>query len=216
MTAHRFVLRRAALAATAATAAAVLAACGSQEPSPADRGGHDDKPAAGSSAPASAGSHNAADVSFAQGMIPHHRQAVVMAELAGTRAASQEVKDLAAEIKKAQDPEIETMSEWLESWGEPVPPETEDIAGTDHSGHGSHGMPGMMDPEEMAELEKSSGEAFDTAFLKMMIEHHEGAVAMAEEEKENGSHGPAKAMADDIITAQNAEIDTMDELLGHR
>ncbi|SFK85377.1 DUF305 domain-containing protein [Streptomyces pini] len=214
--AHRFAVRRAALAAATATAAAVLAACGSQEPSPTGPGAHDDKPAAGSSAPASAGSHNAADVSFAQGMIPHHRQAVVMAEMAETRAASREVRDLAAEIRKAQDPEIETMSAWLESWGEPVPPETEGMDEMDHSGHGSHGMSGMMTPEEMAELEKSSGKAFDTAFLEMMIEHHEGAVAMAEDQRENGSYGPAKAMADDIITAQNAEIDTMDELLGRK
>ncbi|MFP8886408.1 MULTISPECIES: DUF305 domain-containing protein [Streptomyces] len=214
MTAHRFTLRRAALAVAAATAAAVLAACGSQESSPAGRGAHDDKPAAGSSAPA--GSHNAADVSFAQGMIPHHRQAVVMAEMAETRAASQKVKDLAAEIRKAQDPEIETMSGWLESWGEQVPPKTEGMDGMDHSGHDSHGMSGMMTPEEMADLEKSSGGAFDTAFLEMMIEHHKGAVTMAEEQKENGSYGPAKAMADDIITAQNAEIETMEELLGRK
>ncbi|GAA3630537.1 DUF305 domain-containing protein [Streptomyces chitinivorans] len=216
MTAHRFALRRAALAVTAATAAAVLAACGSQESSPAGHGGHDDRPAASSSAPVSAGSHNAADVSFAQGMIPHHRQAVVMAEMAETRAASQEVKDLAAAIRKAQDPEIETMSGWLESWGEQVPPKDEGTDGTDHSGHGSRGMSGMMTPEEMAELEESSGQAFDTAFLEMMIEHHKGAVAMAEDQKENGSHGPAKAMADDIITAQNAEIDAMEKLLGRK
>ncbi|URN13856.1 DUF305 domain-containing protein [Streptomyces radiopugnans] len=216
MTAHRYALRRAALAVTAATAAAVLTACGSQEPSPAGHGGHDGKPAAGASAPASANSHNAADVSFAQGMIPHHRQAVVMADMAETRAASQEVKDLAAEIRKAQDPEIETMSGWLESWGEQVPPETEGTAGTDHSGHGSHGTSGMMTHEEMSELEKSSGKAFDTAFLEMMIEHHKGAVAMAEDQKENGSYGPAKAMADDIVTTQNAEIDTMEKLLGRK
>ncbi len=84
----------------------------------------------------------------------------------------------------------------------------------DHGGHGAHGMAGMMTPEQMEELEKSSGKAFDTAFLEMMIEHHRGAVAMAETEKENGSYGPAKSMAEDIITTQNAEIDTMNKLLG--
>ncbi|MGY1452803.1 DUF305 domain-containing protein [Streptomyces sp. SS8] len=214
MTAHRSTLRRAALAVTAATAAAVLAACGSQESSSSGHGSHGGKPTADDSAPA--GSHNAADVSFAQGMIPHHRQAVVMADMAETRAASQEVKDLAAEIRKAQDPEIETMSGWLESWGEQVPPKDEGTDGTDHSGHGSHGMSGMMTPEEMAELEGSSGKAFDTAFLEMMIEHHKGAVTMAEDQKENGSYGPAKAMADDIITTQNAEIDAMEKLLGRK
>jgi uncharacterized protein (DUF305 family) len=213
MTAHRSAPRRAAALAAAATTAAVLAACGTQDAST-GHSGHDGRSAPSASAPASAGSHNAADVSFAQGMIPHHRQAVVMAELAETRVSSPEVKALAAEIEKAQAPEIETLSGWLESWGEPVPPETEGMAGTDHSGHGSHGMPGMMGPEEMAELEKSSGEAFDTAFLTMMVEHHEGAVAMAEDERENGSYGPATSMADDIIATQNAEIGKMNRLLG--
>ncbi|GAA2433416.1 DUF305 domain-containing protein [Streptomyces macrosporus] len=211
MTAHRSALRRVAAAAATVTAAVVLAACGN-DASTASHSGHGES-SPGVSAPASAGEHNAADVSFAQGMIPHHRQAVEMADLAADRAASQEVKELAAEIKKAQQPEIDTLTGWLESWGEDVPAE----GSTDHSahsGHGSHGMAGMMSPEQMEELEKSSGTAFDTAFLTLMIEHHKGAVAMAEAEKRNGSHGPAKSLADDVIATQNAEIDTMNRLLG--
>ncbi len=50
----------------------------------------------------------------------------------------------------------------------------------------------------------------------MMIEHHKGAVTMAETERKNGSHGPAKSMAEDIVTTQNAEIDAMNKLLGKR
>ncbi|GAA2392732.1 DUF305 domain-containing protein [Streptomyces glaucosporus] len=209
MTAYRSALRRAAAAAAVTMAASVaLAACGSDAAST-GHAGHG-KPSAGASAPASAGEHNAADVSFAQGMIPHHRQALEMAGLAATRAASQEVKDLAAEIERAQQPEIDTLTGWLESWGEDVP------AGgsTDHSGHSGHGMTGMMSPEQMEKLEKSSGKEFDTAFLEMMIEHHKGAVAMAEAQRENGSHGPAKSMADEIVTTQGDEIDRMNELLG--
>lgn len=97
----------------------------------------------------SAAGHNDADVAFAQQMIPHHQQAVEMAQLAETRAESPEVQDLAADIEAAQDPEIETMTGWLESWDEEVPGD---------GGHGGHDMSsddmaGMMTEEEMADLE---------------------------------------------------------------
>ncbi|MET9420603.1 DUF305 domain-containing protein [Streptomyces sp. NPDC006540] len=209
MTAHRSTIRRAAAGAAAAAAAVLLAACGGGDESSSGHGGHaPSAPSASTSASAQEGKHNAADVAFAQGMIPHHRQAVEMADLAATRAGSADVKALAAEIKKAQDPEIKTLSEWLTSWGEDVPKDDE---GGEHAGHS---MSGMMTPEEMGELEKASGEAFDTAFLKMMIKHHEGAVDMAKTEQADGSYQPAKDMAGDIVTSQSAEITRMNELLG--
>ncbi|MFG3072008.1 DUF305 domain-containing protein [[Kitasatospora] papulosa] len=148
-----------------------------------------------------------ADVAFAKGMIPHHRQAVEMADLASSRAQSTQVKTLAGEIKKAQAPEIKTLSGWLTSWGEEVPAE----GVMDHS---MHGMDGMMTGEDMDSLKKSSGKAFDTAFLEMMIKHHEGAVDMAKTEKADGSFPDAKKMADAIITSQTAEISRMNSLLG--
>jgi uncharacterized protein (DUF305 family) len=207
MTAHRALIRRAAAVAAAATAAVLLAACGGGDDSSSGHSGHAPSAPSASASPQE-GEHNAADVSFAQGMIPHHRQAVEMAGLAATRAGSAEVEALAAEIKKAQDPEIKTLSGWLDSWGEDVPEEDE---GGEHAGHA---MSGMMTPEEMAELEKASGEAFDTAFLEMMIKHHEGAVEMARTEQADGSYRPAKDMAGDIVTSQSAEITRMNELLG--
>ncbi|MFI2370345.1 DUF305 domain-containing protein [Streptomyces sp. NPDC018833] len=208
MTAHRSMIRRAAAVAAAATAAVVLAACGGGDDSPVGHDGHDKSASPSASAAAQQGEHNAADVSFAKGMIPHHRQAVEMAGLAETRAASAEVKKLAEEIKKAQDPEIKTLSGWLTSWGEEVPGEEE---GGEHAGHS---MSGMMTPEEMDRLEKSSGKAFDTAFLEMMVKHHEGAVEMARTEQSEGAYRPAKDMAGTIITSQSAEITRMNGLLG--
>ncbi|MFD8380318.1 DUF305 domain-containing protein [Streptomyces sp. NPDC059679] len=209
----RSLTRRTALVAAAATAALslTLTACGSDDSGSSGHSGHDSTSkataSAGTSAPA--GKHNEADVSFAQGMIPHHRQAVEMADLAPTRASSAQVKKLAADIKKAQDPEIRTMSGWLKTWGEKVP---EAMPGMDHSQH--EGMPGMMGSKEMEELKKASGAAFDTAFLKMMVQHHMGAVDMAGTEKQKGAYGPAKTMADDIIKTQNEEITEMNKLLG--
>ncbi len=207
----RSLVRRTAAVAAAGAAALVLAACGGNDAdgsSAAGHGGHNTVSAsAPASAPASQGQHNAADVAFAKGMIPHHRQAVEMADLAPERAQSAEVKKLAADIKKAQDPEIKTLSGWLTSWGEEVPAE----GAMDHS---MHGMDGMMTAEEMTELENASGQAFDTAFMEMMIKHHEGAVEMAKTEQADGAYAPAKKMAEEIIASQTAEITQMNELLG--
>jgi uncharacterized protein (DUF305 family) len=208
MTAHRSLIRRAAAVAAASTAAIVLAACGSSDDSSAGHDGHSKTTQPSASASASQGQHNAADVSFAQGMIPHHRQAVEMADLATTRAELAEVKKLAEEIKNAQDPEIKTMSSWLTSWGEKVP------AAGDSSEHAGHSMPGMMTGEEMKDLENASGKVFDTAFLTMMVKHHEGAVAMAKTEQKDGAYQPAKDMAGAIVTSQTAEITQMNKLLG--
>ncbi|MEV6959510.1 DUF305 domain-containing protein [Streptomyces sp. NPDC051207] len=212
MTSIRTLTRRAAPVAVAALAGVALAACGGDG---GGHGGHGSSSASATSsaqADATAGAHNAQDVAFAQGMIPHHRQALEMARLADGRAGSAEVEDLARRIEKAQDPEIRTMSGWLRAWGEEVPGEA---PGSDHSAHsGRAGMPGMMSEEDMAELEKASGKAFDRMFLTMMIEHHEGAVEMAATEKSKGRHGPARKLAGAIATAQTEEIAEMNELLG--
>ncbi|MGW3020477.1 DUF305 domain-containing protein [Streptomyces longwoodensis] len=202
--------RRTAVLAAAGAAALVLAACGGNGDDPARHGGqHGDTASPAASAAASPGQHNAADVAFAQGMIPHHRQAVEMAGLAPGRARSAEVKALAAAVKKAQDPEIKTLSGWLTSWGEDVPA----TGAMDHSLHGG-ASGGMMTMQEMDQLEKASGTAFDTAFMELMIEHHAGAVAMARTEKAQGASPDAKALADAVITTQSAEITRMNKLLG--
>ncbi|MFC8097546.1 DUF305 domain-containing protein [Streptomyces sp. NPDC057363] len=211
MNSIRTLTRRTALVPATVAAAFVLAACGGDgDGGTAHEGPHG---SASTSADAAQEAHNAQDVAFAQGMIPHHRQALEMARLAAGRSASAEVEDLAARIEKAQDPEISTMTGWLKAWGEEVPQATESMPGMD--GHSAHsGMPGMMDGQDMADLEKASGKVFDTMFLTMMVEHHEGAVEMAATETAKGRYAPAKALADDIATAQNAEITEMNKLLG--
>ncbi|MBJ6637710.1 DUF305 domain-containing protein [Streptomyces sp. DHE7-1] len=202
----RTLTRRAALLAATAAASLALAACGGGDG--AAHAGHGGS--ASPAASATAGTHNAQDVTFAQGMIPHHRQALEMAKLADGRASSARVKDLAARIEKAQDPEIRTMTGWLTAWGEQVP-----MAGMDHSGHaGMTGMAGMMSDDDMAALRKATGADFDRRFLSLMVEHHRGAVEMAGTEKSGGAYGPARTMAGDIVRAQNAEILEMKRILG--
>ncbi|MGW5660799.1 DUF305 domain-containing protein [Streptomyces sp. NPDC003758] len=227
---RRSSIRRTVAAAAAAAAAVVLTACGgsdsSSSPSASSSAssGHSGhgmgsmSPAAPSGgASAAQGGHNAQDVAFAQDMIPHHRQAVAMAGLAPSRASSPDVKDLAARIRKAQDPEIATMSGWLKAWGEKVPEGSgsgmESMPGMDHSGSS---MPGMMSDGDMKKLQSLSGVAFDKAFLQMMIGHHEGAIAMARTEGAKGAYDPAQTMAKSIVTSQSAEITEMKKMLGER
>lgn len=149
---------------------------------------------------------NKTDVSFAQDMIPHHRQAVEMADLAETRASDPKVKKLAAQIAGAQDPEIETMTGWLKDWDQKVP--------ADHSGMDmSSSMPGMMSTKDMAKLEASTGPGFDTQFLTMMAAHHKGAIEMAKTEQSDGKYAEAVALAKQIESAQTGEIKTIESLL---
>ncbi|MFU8870892.1 DUF305 domain-containing protein [Micromonospora sp. SL4-19] len=203
----RTLVRRAALAGATVAAAFALAACGGTDHSTAP-GGHGTG-AAGSGSPSAGASFGDADVMFAQMMIPHHQQAVEMAGLADGRAADPEVKKLAAQIRAAQAPEIATMTGWLAAWGRPAPSAT--------AGHGrpgmDHGMPGMMSDADLAKLEAFTGVDFDRQFLTMMIAHHEGAITMAKDELARGVNPEARALAQRIVDAQQAEIDAMKKLL---
>ena len=208
----RTVLRRAVLAGVATLTALGLAACGGSGEHSSSGSGHgpDATPAAappGSAAPGAV--FNDADVTFAQMMIVHHRQAVEMAALADGRAGHAKVKELAGTIKAAQDPEIATMAGWLNTWGHPT-------AAPDGGGHGTGhaGMPGMMSDADMAGLKAATGAEFDKRFCTMMIAHHRGAVTMATEQLRQGANPEAKALAQQIITAQEKEIAQMTTLLG--
>lgn len=204
---NRAVLRRLALSTAAGTGALVLlTACGGGSTTGFAHGhaGTSATPTATASAGARA-AYSQADVTFAQMMIPHHRQAVEMAELAETRAASPEIKKLAQKIKSAQDPEIATMRTWLTAWGASEMPM--------EGGHSGHGMSGMMTDEDMAELKASKGGEFDRMFAQMMIEHHAGAIDMAKSELSQGTNPEAKDLAKVIVSAQQGEIDQMKKLL---
>jgi uncharacterized protein (DUF305 family) len=152
--------------------------------------------------------HNDADVSFAQMMIPHHAQAVEMAVLAAGRAESTEIRDLAQRIQGAQDPEIQQMTGWLEDWGEEVP-----ATDAGHDMSAGPMAPGMMDAAAMMGLEGATGAAFDRMFAELMIQHHQGAVDMANDEIENGQFADAVTLAEAIVEAQQAEIAEMQAFL---
>lgn len=193
-----------ALTSAAVITAVVLAGCSSGQDDSHPTGGMGSSRAASSSG--ASASFNQADVSFATDMITHHRQAVEMADLAGSRASAPAVTELASRIAAAQQPEIDLMAGWLQVWGAPVP---EDMAGMDMSGS----MPGMMSMADMDALKAASGADFDRRFLTMMIAHHEGALQMARAETDQGGNPDAIALAQKVTAAQTAEITTMKDLL---
>lgn len=154
--------------------------------------------------------HDEADVRFAQQMVPHHAQAVEMADQALDTSREPDVRRLAEQIRAAQDPEIETMTGWLEEWGEDVP----DTSGGSGAMSGMDGMEGMMSEAEMEQLDTTDGAAFDRLWLRLMVEHHRGAVEMARAEQADGRYDAAVDLAEEVERTQRAEIDEMEQLLG--
>lgn len=195
------------LSATAFAAAVTLAACATGSgPEPMPGMSHGSSAMShGSSAPAASAEHNAADVQFAQMMIPHHAQAVEMSDMIlakdGIPAA---ITALATRIKEAQGPEIDVMTSWLTSWDEPT-----EMAASHSMGSTS----GMMDEAAMKELHAAQGPDAARLFLTQMIAHHEGAVTMAKSETTNGKNPDAVELSKKIVTAQEAEIKEMQDLL---
>ena len=200
-------IRTVAAAATTIAAALVLAGCGTDISTAAPA----TPPAASTSAAAPSSQHNDADVAFVQGMIPHHTQAVQMAQLAPERAGNEQVKQLATRIEQAQGPEIAQMRGFLAAWA--VPESGGSMPGMNHDAMGHSGMSGMMSDQQMQQLTQARGAAFDRMFLQMMTAHHQGAVQMAQTELGSGSSPEAKALAQQIIDAQQSEIDEMTRLL---
>ena len=173
--------------------------------------------------PAPVSAHNQADVMFAHMMIPHHQQAIQMSDLIfAKQGIDPRVVDLATKIKAAQGPEIATMQGWLNQWGMPgmnggmhgsmMPsmPEMGDMPGMDDM----PGMAGMMSPADMQALRNAQGVAASKLFLTQMIEHHRGAITMAQNEIKNGQIPDAVTLAKSIATSQQKEIDTMNQILG--
>lgn len=158
-----------------------------------------------------------ADVMFTQEMIPHHQQAVAMADLALDPAheASSQVQDLARRIKAAQAREITAMQSWLGEWN--VADGGDQVGtGTGAAGMDAHGMSGMgmMSAAQMTALENATGAAFDKLWLEGMILHHEGALTMASHIAHRGSDARVHDLSGAITASQMAEIAEMRKLLG--
>jgi uncharacterized protein (DUF305 family) len=156
-------------------------------------------------------SYSPADVRFMEDMIPHHNQAMQMAALVPDRTNRPELIDLAGRINASQGDETDFMQQWLRARGERVPEPA-----AYEAMHTGHVMAGMATPEQMTDLSRSDGAAFDRLFLELMIAHHEGAVRMVEEllEQPGSAYDPVLfEFTTDVTNDQTAEIERMHVLL---
>jgi uncharacterized protein (DUF305 family) len=183
----------------AGAATVLLVACGG---SPNNE--HSAHSSSAPAAPSEVATHNADDVTFAQGMIPHHEQAVEMAQIAQGNTTNPDVLALANQVLTAQLPEIQIFRAWLAQWDQP--------AEAGHQGMG--GMAGMVDQATMDKLRAARGADFDKLWLESMIAHHQGAITMAQQEVAHGKNQDTISVANTIIATQQGEIDRMKQLLG--
>ena len=150
-----------------------------------------------------------ADVEFMQGMIAHHAQAIVMAHIAEKNSTNQQLLKLSRKIDQSQIPEIMIMQDWLRRHGQFAP---------DTSSWHDMRMDGMLSDEELKAMSEAKGADFDRLFLDGMIKHHAGAIKMVEDLFKSpgaGQEVDANVFANDVVTAQTAEIGIMRRLLAN-
>lgn len=156
-----------------------------------------------SRAPESA-SFNEADLKFVEQMIPHHQQAVQIADLAETRAENEDIRSLAMDISFIQAIEVEELQGWLLDWG--ISHGTDD-----HADHGA--MAGMLTDEELQSLDAASGTDFDLLFAQLMAKHHEGAIEAAQTVLNDGKSADVKVFAESVIETQSAELEELQSII---
>ena len=155
-----------------------------------------------------------ADVKFLQGMIVHHEQAILMSEMADIRTNNKTIIDLAKRIDASQKDEINFMESWLKDRDE-----FNNVANSSHQNHKMHAsmkMEGMATPKQLDDLRNSKSTDFDRLFLKLMINHHDGALEMVEELKKypGNAYDPIlNEFVSDLINDQGVEIERMNVIL---
>ncbi|MBV6761476.1 DUF305 domain-containing protein [Rhodococcus opacus] len=230
-------MKKKSLAAGAAAVAALVAltACSNSSN---DQATQTSSSASVTATTAAADTHNQADVTFAQQMIPHHAQAIEMSDVVLAKdGIDPRVIDLANQIKAAQGPEIERLQGWLTEWGQSsmpmatsgmmtpgqsmpmatsgmmTPGQSMPMSGMEMPGDSGMGVSGMMSAEDMTALQNAQGVDASRLFLTQMISHHQGAIAMAQTEIDSGQYPEAVAMARTIADTQQQEIATMQNIL---
>lgn len=189
------------LSAAAVMAAVTLSACSSS--------GHQAAPGSPSTSSAQAQAHNSTDITFAQNMMPCHKQAIQMSEIILTKQGlDPRVVQVANQIKAAEGPDIQAMQSWLSQWQQPTTPSS--AAGMP----AMQGMAGMASPEQMTALQNAQGADASKQFLTMMIPNHQHAVMLAQSEIDSGQYPPAVAMAHSIATSEQREVNSMQGILG--
>jgi len=153
------------------------------------------------------------DRMFIVQMIPHHQDAIDMANLALERAEHPEIRQLAENIIRDQSKEISLMRDWYRAWyGTDVPVYQGAVVGgvTNRRGRGSgmmmSGMGGSM--TDLAQLGNAT--QFDKEFIEQMVPHHQMAIMMARMTL-NSDHQEMRELGSSIIRSQSAEVEQMQE-----
>lgn len=161
-----------------------------------------------------------ADVHFMSGMIYHHAQAILIAGWAKSHGASPTVQTLCDRIVVSQTDEINLLTNWLRARGEVVPhvdPQHMYMSGMGDMGgmDSSHMMPGMLSAQQLAQLDSARGPDFDATFLRLMIQHHQGAITMVNQlfAASGGEEEPVYKMATGVFADQTTEIERMQRML---
>jgi uncharacterized protein (DUF305 family) len=186
---------------SAAAAIVVLAGCANDS---SNLGTPMEQGSTSAAAGPSASAFNDIDTRFVQMMLPHHDQAVSMSDLLlDKRGVNPEVAALARQIKDTQQAEMDTMDGWFEAMGRPQ------IEEGPHHG----GLEGMLDENEMQQLDQADARHGQRLFLEAMINHHKGAIEMANQEITDGQHPGPVGLAKNIAATQQQEIELMTDLL---
>jgi uncharacterized protein (DUF305 family) len=138
------------------------------------------------------------DERFIDAMVPHHRGAVEMAEVALENAEHEEIKRLSEDIVSTQEAEIE------------------ELKGIEQEEFGSSRVPTGLDPGQMEGMGMTTDpqsladeEPFDEAFIRAMIPHHRSAIRMANVALEKSDNLRIEELTGDIVEAQEREISQM-------
>lgn len=156
---------------------------------------------------------DAVSIGFAQDMKTHHAQAVEMSAVLHRRTADPDLAFLALDILTTQQGQIGIMSGWLDLWGA-----TQTTTGAPMSWMDGHegGMPGMATREQIAALSSLPVAQLEEQYLRLMIEHHRGAVPMAAYAAEHADRPELAQLARGMERGQASEIALMQDLLERR
>ncbi|PLS79171.1 MAG: DUF305 domain-containing protein [Chloroflexi bacterium] len=152
---------------------------------------------------------------FLMGMIPHHRGAIMMAEMAVTKASRPEVRELAQKIITDQQPEVQLMTNWLQNWYGMQPPQGTMMPADIMMRMDMPMLRGLMPDMEarMEALKAKSGPAFDIEFLSAMSDHHAQAVMMSTPVLIAGHHRDLYPFTTHLVASQSEEIGQMRDYL---
>ena len=156
-----------------------------------------------------------AEVGFARAMQTHHEQAVHMSVLAQRNSSEPAIRALATDVVLSQTSQLGAFKGWLSSWGQPAVDRSHEEMAWMGEGHllPDGRMPGMATSEQLRELERLTGDAFDRAYLTLLYEHHVGGLPMAQAVIDRTDLGFVELMATSIRDSQTKELEVLADLL---